>query len=68
MFQYSGSGASTFFAIRVRGDTSHIQKRLDLKSRLAKMDVVMPLVGTASMEIETAEVYLLRQTAATVTA
>ncbi|KAF5343071.1 hypothetical protein D9758_011158 [Tetrapyrgos nigripes] len=45
MFQYdgSGSGFDTFFAIRVRGDTSCIKKRLDLKNRLAKMNVVMPM-------------------------
>ncbi|KAF5343069.1 hypothetical protein D9758_011143 [Tetrapyrgos nigripes] len=70
MFQYDGSGASTFFAIRVRGDTSHIQRRLDLKSRLAKMDLVTPSVyqNEARMEVGTAEVQLLRQRAITVSA
>ena len=39
MFAYGSGCASTFFAIKVRGDTSFIRTKLDLKKRLADMDV-----------------------------
>ncbi|THU86526.1 hypothetical protein K435DRAFT_683426 [Dendrothele bispora CBS 962.96] len=38
----SGSASSIFFAIRVRGDTSHIQTKLDLKGRLSEIGAVIP--------------------------
>lgn len=39
MFAYGSGCAASFFAIRVKGDTSHMTTALDLKARLAAMDV-----------------------------
>ncbi|THU85730.1 hypothetical protein K435DRAFT_685025, partial [Dendrothele bispora CBS 962.96] len=38
----SGFASSIFFAIRVRGDTSRIQMKLDLKRRLSEIGLVIP--------------------------
>lgn len=40
MFAYGSGLASSFYAIRVKGDTSEIAKKMDLLARLASMKVV----------------------------
>ena len=40
MFAYGSGIASSFFTIKVKGDTSNIKKNLDLVNRLASMKVV----------------------------
>ncbi|VDC05449.1 unnamed protein product [Peniophora sp. CBMAI 1063] len=40
MFAYGGGLASSFFVIRVKGDTSGMREKLDLEKRLAAMKVV----------------------------
>ncbi|KAH9951051.1 hydroxymethylglutaryl-CoA synthase [Amylocystis lapponica] len=40
MFAFGSGLASSFFTIRVKGDTSEIQKKMDLVNRLASMEVV----------------------------
>jgi hydroxymethylglutaryl-CoA synthase len=39
MFSYGSGLAASFFAIRVRGDTKAIREKVDLKARLASMEV-----------------------------
>ncbi|KIJ55599.1 hypothetical protein M422DRAFT_24168 [Sphaerobolus stellatus SS14] len=40
MFAYGSGCASSFFAIRVKGDTSEIKEKLDLHNRIKAMNVV----------------------------
>jgi len=40
MFAYGSGAASTFFAIRVKGDTTEMQEKMDLLARLKAMQVV----------------------------
>jgi hydroxymethylglutaryl-CoA synthase len=40
LFAYGSGCASSFFAIRVKGDTTEIRRKLDLLNRLAAMTVV----------------------------
>jgi len=40
MFAYGSGCASSFFALRVKGDTTEIREKMDLLNRLASMKVV----------------------------
>jgi hydroxymethylglutaryl-CoA synthase len=40
MFAYGSGAASSFYTIRVKGDTSEIRQKMDLLNRLAAMKVV----------------------------
>jgi len=42
MFAFGSGCASSFFTLRVKGDTSEIRGKMDLLNRLAKMKVVPP--------------------------
>jgi hydroxymethylglutaryl-CoA synthase len=42
IFSYGSGLASSFFSLRVRGDTSEMAKKLDVKNRLAARTVVQP--------------------------
>lgn len=42
LFAFGSGCAASFFTLRVKGDTSEIQKNMDLMNRLAKMKVVPP--------------------------
>lgn len=40
MFAYGSGAAATFFAIRVKGDTTEMREKMDLLARLKAMEVV----------------------------
>ncbi len=40
MYAYGSGCAASFYAIRVAGSTSEMSEKMDLKKRLASMDVV----------------------------
>ena len=40
MFAFGSGCASSFFTLRVKGDTSEIQQKMDLLNRLASMKLV----------------------------
>ena len=42
LFSFGSGCASSFFTLRVKGDTSNIRERMDLINRLAQMKVVPP--------------------------
>jgi len=42
MFAFGSGCASSFFTLRVKGDTSEIREKMDLLNRLASMKVVPP--------------------------
>ena len=42
MFAFGSGCASSFFTLRIKGDTSEIREKMDLLSRLASMKVVPP--------------------------
>ncbi|KZW00044.1 hydroxymethylglutaryl-CoA synthase [Exidia glandulosa HHB12029] len=51
MFAYGSGCASSFFSIRVVGDTSEMQSKMDLIDRLASMDVVPPQQFIEALEV-----------------
>lgn len=51
MFAYGSGCASSFFSIRVTGDTSEMQGKMDLVNRLAAMSVVHPSEFIAALEV-----------------
>jgi hydroxymethylglutaryl-CoA synthase len=58
MFAYGGGLAASFFTIRVKGDTSEIQEKLDLLKRLGDMEVVACQEFVDSLQVSTSSTCL----------
>lgn len=58
MFAYGSGCASSFYAIRVKGDTTEIQEKMDLLGRLASMKVVPCEEYVSSLKASSLFVYV----------
>jgi hydroxymethylglutaryl-CoA synthase len=58
MFAYGGGCASSFYTLRVKGDTSDIRSKMDLLARLASMKVVPCQEHVESLKVSPLNAYL----------